>query len=355
MDRPLISFVMTCYNQERFVHEALLGASSQSYSPLEIIISDDCSKDRTFDIVREVADAYRGPHRLVLNRNPANLGIGGNLSKAMELCKGELMIMAGGDDISLPERASRMLEAWNDSARKATSLYSRYDVVDERGQPRGGLVGGAFPQGAARFVHQKSAPLRFARRREPSFCGCAQAVSLQLYSRFGPLRDKICYEDTALSFRTALAGGLFTFVNASLVRYRWHGANTTFGLQEARPQTAVSFRAVREKRRIELERFVEVYKGFAADAESALQQGLIDPCEYSRLRRRILRESKRFELRSSLLHRSWPGRLYAFTRLYCCSIRPRELLENLPYLLPTALYCRAVTARNRMVGSEAAV
>src|SRR5512139_2419524 len=110
MDRPLISFVMTCYNQERFIHEALQGAFSQHYSPLEIIISDDCSTDRTFDLVREVGAAYRGPHRLVLNRNPANLGIGGNLSKAMELCNGELVITAGGDDISLPERTSRTLE-----------------------------------------------------------------------------------------------------------------------------------------------------------------------------------------------------------------------------------------------------
>jgi len=132
------------------------------------------------------------------------------------------------------------------------------------------------------------------------------------------------------------------------VRYRWHGANTTFGLQEARPQTAASFREVREKRRIELERFIEVYKGFAADAERAMQQGLISPAEYPRLRKRIIKEGRRFKLKSELLVRPWPERLSILCRLYCSTIRPRELLEYLPCLLPRTLYCAAVTTRNRV-------
>ena len=41
--------------------------------PLEIILSDDASADRTFAIMQEKAAAYYGPHRLMLNRNPTNL------------------------------------------------------------------------------------------------------------------------------------------------------------------------------------------------------------------------------------------------------------------------------------------
>jgi len=48
--KPLITFALFAYNQERFIREAVQGAFSQTYSPLEIIMSDDCSKDRTFDI-----------------------------------------------------------------------------------------------------------------------------------------------------------------------------------------------------------------------------------------------------------------------------------------------------------------
>jgi cellulose synthase/poly-beta-1,6-N-acetylglucosamine synthase-like glycosyltransferase len=41
-NRPLVSFILLTYNQERFVNEAVEGALAQTYTPLEIIISDHC-------------------------------------------------------------------------------------------------------------------------------------------------------------------------------------------------------------------------------------------------------------------------------------------------------------------------
>src|SRR5512138_1410799 len=113
MSRPRVSFMIWCYNQELYIREALEGALSQDYTPLEIIVSDDTSTDSTFDIVQEVAASYRGPHKLVLSRNRQNLGIGGNVNRAVSLCHGELIVMAGGDDISLPHRTSKIVEAWD--------------------------------------------------------------------------------------------------------------------------------------------------------------------------------------------------------------------------------------------------
>ena len=76
-DRPLITFALFAYNQEAYVREAIEGAFAQTYEPLEIILSDDCSTDRTFEIMQEMAAAYRGPHRVRVNLNPVNLGVGG--------------------------------------------------------------------------------------------------------------------------------------------------------------------------------------------------------------------------------------------------------------------------------------
>ncbi|HWX19237.1 MAG TPA: glycosyltransferase [Candidatus Binatia bacterium] len=349
MDRPLISFMIWCYNQEAYIREAVEGALSQDYSPLEIVICDDCSKDRTFEIVQEIAAGYKGPHQLVLNRNRKNLGIGGNVSQALGLCHGELVVMAGGDDISRPDRTTRTVEAWELSKRKATSIYSRYTVIDEKSKQRPGLIWDCFPKGRAGHVQQQATPISFVRRRRPAFCGCAHAISPKLYSLFGPLADKICYEDTALAFRTTLAGGVFAFIKAPLVKYRWHGSNTTFGLHQVHPQSAVAFQVVQEKRRCELERFVDVYKGFEADALRAKELGLIPAADYPRLKTRILRERRRFELRSELLVCPWFRRLSILCKLYAGSFRPREMMEHLPHLLPRDLYCAAVTARNRRV------
>ena len=71
--RPLVTFALFAYNQERFIREAIEGAFAQTYEPLEIILSDDCSADRTFEIIQENAAAYLGPHSVFTYRTPYNL------------------------------------------------------------------------------------------------------------------------------------------------------------------------------------------------------------------------------------------------------------------------------------------
>ena len=44
-DRPLVTFALFAYNQEKYIREAVEGAFAQTYAPLEIILSDDCSTD----------------------------------------------------------------------------------------------------------------------------------------------------------------------------------------------------------------------------------------------------------------------------------------------------------------------
>ena len=61
------------------------AAFAQTWSPLEILLSDDCSPDGTFAVMQEMAAAYSGPHRVILNRNPKNLGITAHVDRIMEL------------------------------------------------------------------------------------------------------------------------------------------------------------------------------------------------------------------------------------------------------------------------------
>ena len=68
-DRPLVTFALFAYNQEKYIREAIEGAFAQTYEPLEIILSDDCSVDRTFEIMTEMVVNYRGKHCIKLNKN----------------------------------------------------------------------------------------------------------------------------------------------------------------------------------------------------------------------------------------------------------------------------------------------
>ncbi len=68
-ERPLVTFYVITYNQARFVREAVESALAQTYSPIEILLSDDCSTDGTFEIIQETVKGYSGPHTVILNRN----------------------------------------------------------------------------------------------------------------------------------------------------------------------------------------------------------------------------------------------------------------------------------------------
>lgn len=103
-DRPLVTFALFAYNQEKFIREAVEGAFSQTYSPLEIILSDDCSSDRTFEIMREMAKGYSGAHSVRIRKNKINLGIVNHLAAVTSEARSEYIILAAGDDVSVEIR-----------------------------------------------------------------------------------------------------------------------------------------------------------------------------------------------------------------------------------------------------------
>lgn len=347
MQNPLVTFLIGCYNQEAYIREAMEGAFAQDYSPLEIVVSDDCSRDGTFTVAQQVAHEYSGPHRVVVTRTPSNRGLTGNCNHAFALARGELIVLSAGDDISVPQRTRRLVQAWNQSGQRATSLHSRLAIMDSQGRP----VNEEYVDRAwwrePPVVHEKATVAEFVRRRQPHVRGCTHAIARKLVDLFGPLPERVVYEDTALSFRTVLAGGVFTFVNEPLVRYRRHAQNITFALHNLKRSTREAVREHEQKRAVELERFVTLYEGFAKDAERAGTLGLISVDSLPAVRRCILREGRRFELRRQLLLRPWLERVRIFCALYFTTVRPREALENLRFLLPKDLYIPLLLARQR--------
>lgn len=111
-DRPLVTFALFAYNQEHYIREAVEGALAQTYEPLEIILSDDCSTDRTFEMMQEMVAAYEGPHKVVLNRNDENLKLIPHINRTAKLFSGDIVILAAGDDVSHPSRTAILSEVF---------------------------------------------------------------------------------------------------------------------------------------------------------------------------------------------------------------------------------------------------
>ena len=124
-----MSFLMITYNQEKTIEQALKSALAQDYPNLEIVICDDCSKDRTFEIASKIAAEYHGPFKIILQRNDPNLGIGANFHKAFTLATGEWLFMAAGDDISTPDRCRAVADGIRQFPN-ALAFGSNYEIID---------------------------------------------------------------------------------------------------------------------------------------------------------------------------------------------------------------------------------
>ena len=105
--------------------EAVAGALTQTWTPLEVVLSDDCSNDATFEIMQSMAREYKGPHSIVLNRNEKRLGVGAHINRIIQLCRGDWIVASAGDDVSMPERTVRLYGHWAVQGKKAGLVYSK--------------------------------------------------------------------------------------------------------------------------------------------------------------------------------------------------------------------------------------
>jgi len=219
---PLVTFYLMAFNQERFIREAVEGALRQTYSPLELVLSDDCSTDDTFTIMQEAVKAYSGPHRIVLNRNDRNLGISEHLNRIVELSTGELIVAADGDDVSQPQRTARCVEVWL-SHGKPAALVAGVSCIDGTGKrTRDGAWFTRFlpvePESRAASL------LRFSREGSPALSTCSAALSREMWEVFGPLPRGIWFEDSIISLRAWLLDRI-VYIPEALVDYREHESN----------------------------------------------------------------------------------------------------------------------------------
>jgi len=212
-DPPLASLMLITFNQQHSVAAAIRGALSQTWSPLEIIISDDASSDDTFVVAEQCVRDYKGPHTVRLYRNETNLGISAHLSALAAQASGELLFVAAGDDVSLPERCEHVMKTWIESGKRYDLIAT--DLLDLDAEDN---VHGVLPVTDLAVYHGFD---DWSANR-PHVVGAAHAWAARLFTRFGPMEPGIYGEDQIMVFRAIMSGGAFT-LREPLVQYRRGG------------------------------------------------------------------------------------------------------------------------------------
>lgn len=212
-DSVKVSVVLFTYQQEQVVRESLESLINQDYPDLQIVVSDDASTDKTWEIIEQTARQVSPNVRLVLNRNEANLGIIGNYNRAVSLCDGDLIFSAAGDDISEVNRVRACVELWQSTGQVADLIAT--DLTDMAFN--GEILGLKTIDDLQAWDWE-----RWMRQR-PYHAGASHMTTRRLLS-VQPLNAKAKLEDQCLLFRALLMGGALRLPQA-LVRHRRGGVS----------------------------------------------------------------------------------------------------------------------------------
>lgn len=209
-EKPLATLLVLSYNQEQFIDDAIDGAFAQSYQPLEIVLSDDASTDGTWERIKARADEYEGPHAVHVRRERSNVGTLDHVLNAVSESRGELIVLAAGDDISYPKRIDRLVALWQASGAEA--VCSGLDIIDEDGNV---LVEGVKGTGGAqpRRWFDYSADKHLIK-------GCTAAYSRSLFHGVPRSGTRVLHEDIVMNTWLILNEKAVARTEEPLVGYR---------------------------------------------------------------------------------------------------------------------------------------
>lgn len=130
MTNSLVSICIPTYNGEKYLQEALDSVKAQTYKNIEVIISDDVSKDRTLEICERFKNEVNFPVH-IYHHQPA--GIGANWNNCIEKARGEYIQFLFQDDILHPICIEEKLKYLKQNNLKA--VCCKREIIDENGSP----------------------------------------------------------------------------------------------------------------------------------------------------------------------------------------------------------------------------
>ncbi len=212
-----VSVLVLTYNAANFVRESLDSVLDQGYENLQIVVSDDASRDGTQGILKEYSDKH--PSKFTVNLNETNVGITRNANIALSLCTGMFVAFHAGDDVMLPGKINAQVNHFREEP-ECVLCYHNLEIFDSasgkvigyyngpKNPPREGTVRELIAYGC--FVGGNSVMVR------------RESLPPEGYNEAFPVAS-----DWLLWISTTINGGRIGYVNQVLAKYRRHDTNTT--------------------------------------------------------------------------------------------------------------------------------
>lgn len=130
MTFPPVTVICLCFNQGRFVKEAICSVLDQTYPNIQLLVVDDASTDESVDVIGDLVAARPEIQFFRLTRNVGNCKA---FNYALRYAAGDYIIDLAADDFLLPERVSRGVSALREAGDNFGVNFSDADWVAENG------------------------------------------------------------------------------------------------------------------------------------------------------------------------------------------------------------------------------
>ncbi len=123
-----VSIIMPNYNCEKFIAETINSVLSETYTNWELLIVDDCSTDKSIDIIKDYCEK---DSRIKLFINEKNSGAAATRNRAIKEATGRWIAFLDSDDLWLPEKLEQQLHFMVEN--NISFSFTEYEVIDELG------------------------------------------------------------------------------------------------------------------------------------------------------------------------------------------------------------------------------
>lgn len=124
-----ISIAMACYNSEKFIKQAIKSIYKQTYKNWELIIVDDFSKDKSYEIAKKISSES---NKIKVFRHDKNYGYGRTLKDAIEYSTGDMIGIIDSDDALAEKNALEIMVNKHLEYPNASLVYSNYTICNDK-------------------------------------------------------------------------------------------------------------------------------------------------------------------------------------------------------------------------------
>lgn len=221
---PKVSVCMPVYNGEDYIAESIESVLNQTFADFEIVVCDNCSTDKT----EEIVSGYKDP-RITYLRNQKNLGLVGNANRCIEVANGEYVCILHHDDCMMPDNLSRKVRLL-DEHPNVGFVHSNLYLIDSKGD----VVSEEIWAEDSRRDYVDDGREVFARYVSCLHLGASIFIGAVLarracYGRVGTFNHNLPHcLDSEMWMRMALFYDV-ACISTPLVKYRVHDSSTSSG------------------------------------------------------------------------------------------------------------------------------